>query len=100
MSEPVKKIGKNVKFWYPKLSNIGKCTIGDGSTIHSHVWIADGVVIGKKCLIQAFCYFPPGIVLGDGVFVGPRVTFSNKKYPLQYAEKSERKFEETKWKME
>ncbi len=52
-----------------------------GSIIHSHVWIGDGVRIGKKCKIQAFAFIPGGVTIEDDVFIGPRVTFTNDKYP-------------------
>lgn len=72
---------KNVKFWHKHLSNIGDCEIGEGSVIHSHVWIGDGVTIGRRCKIQAFCFIPGGVHIGDDVFIGPRVTFTNDKHP-------------------
>jgi acetyltransferase-like isoleucine patch superfamily enzyme len=31
--------------------------------------------------VQAFSFIPNGVVLGQGVFIGPRVTFTNDKYP-------------------
>lgn len=70
-----------VKFWHKHLSNIGKCTIGKGSTIHSHVWIGDKVSIGERAKIQAFTFIPTGVRIGNDVFLGPRVTFTNDKYP-------------------
>lgn len=72
---------KGVKFWFPELSNIGDCQIGAGTTVHSHVWISDGVVIGKNCWIEAFTFIPKGVVIGNDVFVGPRVTFTNDRHP-------------------
>jgi acetyltransferase-like isoleucine patch superfamily enzyme len=68
-------------FHHKELSNIGDCTIGDGCTIHSHVWIGDTVYIGKRCKIQAFAFIPPRVRIEDDVFIGPRVTFTNDKYP-------------------
>lgn len=75
------KIDPNVKFWYPEFSNIGACEIGERGIIHSHVWIGDGVKIGKAVRIEAFTFIPPGVRIEDGVFIGPRVTFTNDKYP-------------------
>jgi acetyltransferase-like isoleucine patch superfamily enzyme len=74
-------IGKNVKIWHERFSNIGDCTIGDGCTIHSHVWIGDRVKIGERTRIQAFTFIPTGVRIGNDVFLGPRVTFTNDKYP-------------------
>lgn len=71
-----------VKFWHKELSNISEnAQIGDGTIVHSHVWIGDDVVIGKNCKIQAFAFIPTGVTIGDNVFIGPRVTFTNDKYP-------------------
>lgn len=67
-----------VKFWHPEFSNINpKAVIGEGSTIHSHVWISHGVKIGRNVKIQAFTYIPAGVFIEDDVFIGPRVTFTN-----------------------
>ncbi len=82
MAEETKvNTGDNVKFWYKQLSNIGDCSIGAGSTIHSHVWIGDHVEIGMGCRVQAFSFIPTGVYIGNNVFIGPRVTFTNDKHP-------------------
>ena len=75
------QIGTNTRVWHEHLSNIGKCTIGDNCVIHSNVWIGDGVIIGNNVKIQAFSFIPDGVTIEDGVFIGPRVTFTNDKYP-------------------
>ena len=75
------KIHPTVRVWHSELSNIGKCEIGEGSVIHSHVWIGDNVVIGKNVKVQAFAFIPEGVTIEDGAFIGPRVTFTNDKYP-------------------
>lgn len=74
------KIGAS-KLWHPEFSNIGNCVIGDGCIIHSHVWIGDNVKIGNRVRIQAFSFIPDGVEIGDNVFIGPRCTFTNDKYP-------------------
>jgi acetyltransferase-like isoleucine patch superfamily enzyme len=70
-----------VKYWRKDLSNIGDAEIGEGCTIHSHVWISDGVKIGRDCKIQAFVFIPKGVTINDRVFLGPGTTFSNDKHP-------------------
>ena len=66
------------KIYKPELSNISpKAVIGQDCTIHSHVWIGDGVRIGDRVKIQAFAFLPPGVILEDDVFVGPHVCFTN-----------------------
>lgn len=75
------RVGKNTKLWKPELSNIGECTIGDNCTIHSNVWIGDKVSIGNRVRIQAFAFIPTGVRIGDDVFIGPHVCFTNDKHP-------------------
>lgn len=70
------------KIYHPHLSNISPLVhLPDDCTVHSHVWIGETVVIGRRVSIQAFCYLPNGVILEDDVFLGPRVTFLNDKYP-------------------
>ena len=75
------KVCDSTEFRGLQHSFIGDAEIGGDCTIHSHVWIGDGVKIGDRCKVQAFAYIPPGVVIGDNVFIGPRVTFLNDKYP-------------------
>lgn len=75
------KVGNNTKIWHEHLSNIQDCEIGDNCKVHSHVWIGDGVKIGNNVKIQAFSFIPSGVIIEDDVFIGPRVTFTNDKYP-------------------
>lgn len=57
----------------------GTGEIGEGSHLGSFLDI--GGTIGKNCTISSFCFIPPGVELEDHVFLGPRVTFTNDKYP-------------------
>lgn len=75
------RVGKGTHLWHPHLSNIGECTIGANCTIHSHVWIGDRVSIGDGVRIQAFSFIPTGVRIGNGVFIGPHVCFTNDKHP-------------------
>lgn len=81
MINPQADIGLNTRIWHEHLSNIGHCTIGDYSVIHSHVWIGDGVFIGDSVKVQAFSFIPTGVSVGSNCFIGPRVTFTNDKHP-------------------
>jgi len=63
-----------------KYCNIYDSKIGDGTKIGSYTEIG-GAEIGKNCLIQAFVYICKGTKIGNSVFIGPRVTFLNDKYP-------------------
>lgn len=75
------RIAPGVMVWFENLSNIGVCEVGTGSVLHSHIWIGDGVKIGKRVKVQAFVFIPTGVEIGDDVFIGPRVTFTNDRHP-------------------
>ncbi len=74
-------ISETTTIWEPELSNILGCQVGERSVIHSHVWVGDKVIIGNDCKVQAFAFIPEGVIIGDRVFIGPRVTFTNDKRP-------------------
>ncbi|MFX0151555.1 MAG: acyltransferase [Candidatus Hodarchaeota archaeon] len=59
-----------------------KCSIGQGSIIGSGTVLDSGVIIGKNARIQSNNFIPPKISLGDNIFLGPGVQFSNDKYPF------------------
>lgn len=63
----------------------GYVGIGEGTRIAAFVEIGGTkewpTMIGDNCSIQAFCYICPGTKIGNNVFLGPRVTFTNDKYP-------------------
>ena len=79
-------IGKGTRIWNPELSNINpEAEIGEGCVIHSHVWIGK-VSIGNHVKIQAFSFIPDGVTIEDECFIGPRVTFTNDKYPPSHGQ--------------
>lgn len=78
--------GQGTIFYHKELSNIGSCRIGERCTIHSHVWIGNEVVIGDDTKVQAFAFLPTGVRIGNSVFIGPRVTFTNDKYPPSHGQ--------------
>ena len=57
----------------------GKYKIGKGTRIGSFCDI--GGIIGKDCKIQSYVFIPPGVEIGDRVFIGPGVRFTNNKRP-------------------
>lgn len=58
----------------------GNTKIGKNTQIGEYVEIGNAIV-GNNCSIQAFSYICEGVTIGNNVFIGPRVTFTNDKYP-------------------
>jgi len=75
------KLGKNVKIPHPELVNLYECEIGSGSFIGPFVEITRGVIIGKNCRIQSHSFICGGVILGNDVFIGHSVVFTNDKNP-------------------
>ena len=75
------KLGNNVKIFHEELVNLYGCKIGDNTKIASFVEIQRNVRIGKNCKIEAFAFIPEGVIIEDGVFVGPHACFTNDKLP-------------------
>jgi len=75
--------------------NLYGCTIGDETTIGAYTEIGRGVTVGKRCKIGAYVFIPPGITIEDDVFIGPRVTFTNDRYPSAKSKWGEWKLEKT-----
>jgi acetyltransferase-like isoleucine patch superfamily enzyme len=61
--------------------------------IHDPDGIYPGVIMGEGCKIQKGALLFEGVVLGDYVFIGPNVTFTNVKHPCAW--KKADKFETT-----
>ena len=75
------KLGNDVKIFHKELVNLYGCKIGDNTKIASFVEIQKNVRIGKNCKIEAFAFIPEGVIIEDGVFVGPHACFTNDKLP-------------------
>ncbi|MEM0439075.1 MAG: N-acetyltransferase [Desulfurococcaceae archaeon] len=55
--------------------------VGDNTLIGSGTIVDGHVVIGSGVSIQSGVYIPSMVVIKDNVFIGPRVVFTNDKYP-------------------
>ena len=62
-------------------ANLYRCRIGDGSRIGPFVEIQKGAVVGARCKISSHSFVCEGVELGEGVFVGHGVVFTNDRYP-------------------
>lgn len=72
-------IGAGTKVWHNV--NLYGCKIGRRCNIGSFVEIGTGVTIGDECKIEAYSFIPQGVHIGNRVFIGPHVVFTNDKYP-------------------
>lgn len=82
-----------VKIWKPELTNIlPGAVIGDNTSIGAFTEVGKDVIIGEDCKIQAMVFIPKGVEIGDRVFIGPCVCFTNDRYP---SSKYYGKFEKT-----
>lgn len=73
------QIGRGTRVWH--YCNLYGCTIGMNTQIGSYSEIKKGAYVGDDCRFQSYVFVPECTVIRDGVFVGPRVTFLNDKYP-------------------
>lgn len=71
-------IGDDTVIWDP--CNIYNSTIGKNCRIGKFVEIG-GSKVGDDCKIEAYVFIPPGVTIGNHVFIGPHVCFTNDKWP-------------------
>jgi UDP-2-acetamido-3-amino-2,3-dideoxy-glucuronate N-acetyltransferase len=75
-----KDIGENTNIWaFAHLMEGVK--IGAGCNVGDHVFIETGCRIGNNVTIKNQVLLWDGVVVEDDVFIGPRVTFTNDRYP-------------------
>lgn len=73
------KLGQNVIYYH--FINLYGCTIGDDTKIGTFVEIQKNSTIGKRCKISSHTFICEGVHVGDDVFIGHGVMFTNDKYP-------------------
>jgi len=61
--------------------NLYGCKIGSKTKIDAFVYIEEDVTIGRNCTLRPFVFIPTGVEIGDEVFIGPQVTFTNDRTP-------------------
>ncbi len=75
------QLGEGVSIYHPNLVNLYGCTIGSESKIGSFVEIQKGASVGSRCKISSHTFICEGVDIGDGVFIGHGVMFTNDVYP-------------------
>ena len=73
------KIGENVRIF--NFVNAYGFSIDDGSKVGAFVEIQKGVFIGKNCKISSHSFLCEGVQIGDNVFIGHGVMFTNDLFP-------------------
>ena len=74
------QLGKGTHVWH--FAHIRKgAKIGKNGNIGKDVYIDTNVVIGDNCKIQNFASLYHGLIVGDNVFIGPHVCFTNDLFP-------------------
>ena len=72
---------------FPHVKFYGDCSIksgveiGEGTQIGEYVVISHDAKIGKNCRVFYHVSICKDAVIGDNVFLGPKVTFLNDKFP-------------------
>ena len=61
--------------------NLYGCRIGDGTRLGTFVEIQKGASVGRKCKISSHTFVCEGVEIGDRVFVGHGVMFTNTMVP-------------------
>ena len=73
-------IGANTRLWQFVVVLPG-AKIGKDCNICSHCLIESDVVIGDRVTVKSGVQLWNGLRVGDDVFIGPNVTFTNDKHP-------------------
>jgi acetyltransferase-like isoleucine patch superfamily enzyme len=76
---PDVKLGRDVKL--AKFINLYGCQIGDETKIGAFVEIQKNATVGQRCKISSHTFICEGVTIGDQVFIGHGVIFTNDAYP-------------------
>src|SRR2546428_4359031 len=74
------KIGEGSRVWHWAQVREG-ARIGENWIIGKDVYIDSDVLIGNDCKVENFATIYRGVAVGNRVFVGPHVCFTNDLYP-------------------
>jgi len=82
-----KQVGEGTRVW-AFAHVLPGAVIGRDCNICDHVFVENDVVIGDRVTVKCGVQVWDGVELGDDVFVGPNVTFTNDPFPRskQYPE--------------
>jgi UDP-2-acetamido-3-amino-2,3-dideoxy-glucuronate N-acetyltransferase len=66
---------------YPLCNIFESATFGINVQVGAYTEIGNRVQIGSNVRIGAMCFIPEGVTIQDGAWIGPRVTFTNDRFP-------------------
>ena len=75
------ELGSGVRIPHPELVNLYGCVMGPDSSVGPFVEIQRGVRVGRLCKIQSHSFLCEGVTIGDEVFIGHGVLFTNDRNP-------------------
>jgi acetyltransferase-like isoleucine patch superfamily enzyme len=73
-------IGAGTRIWQFSVV-LKKAKIGADCNICAHVFIENDVVVGDRVTIKSGVQLWDGLRVGDDVFIGPNVSFTNDRFP-------------------
>jgi acetyltransferase-like isoleucine patch superfamily enzyme len=77
-------IGKGTRIWdWTKVREGAR--IGSGCSFGQGCYVDVEVIVGNDCKVQNGVSLYRGVIIGDRVFVGPNVTFTNHRIPRAFA---------------
>jgi len=74
-------LGREVRIFHESLVNLYGCSIDDESKIGAFVEIQKNSTVGKRCKISSHTFICEGVHIGDEVFIGHGVMFTNDIFP-------------------
>jgi UDP-2-acetamido-3-amino-2,3-dideoxy-glucuronate N-acetyltransferase len=77
---PKAQIGAGCRIWHYVQIREG-AVLGENCIVGKDVYIDFDVKVGNNVKIQNGSYLYHGLTVADGVFIGPRVVFTNDTYP-------------------
>jgi len=75
-----KNIGSDSNFWQYTIV-LANAKIGEQVNVCAHCFIENDVIVGDRVTIKSGVQLWDGLRIGDDVFIGPNVTFTNDKFP-------------------